>query len=266
MRPSRVLAGLRDTLRLLSPAVRAERTYTQGRAALITRATARAISAVPWLEPGHGAGYDERVVEYPWVAAQLGSGDTLLDVGSTLNSDGLHRLALTRYGSVLHLNPYRDDGVRAADPRVRYLRADVRAPALRGGLALITCVSVLEHVGCDNSRYGGPAGAGSAGTRPAATDQQRVAMRQMRALLKPGGRLLLTVPFGRAEDHGWFRQFDQAALDAALDAFAPAAVTLRCFRHDNGWREVPAAACADASYGASGNRGATAVACAELSA
>lgn len=259
MGPRRVLAGLRDTLRLLSPVVRAEREYTARRERLIAAGSEAALRGAPWLGPRHGAGFDERVVEYPWTFERLGHGDAVLDVGSTLNHETIHRLVLARYGRVIHLNPYRDDARRVSDPGVRYLGADVRQPPLRPAFAIITCLSTLEHIGCDNSRYGG----GSArGDSAAARDD---AMRAMRNLLGRGGRLLLTVPFGRFEDHGWFVQLDAGLVERAVAAFAPAARSDRYYLHRDGWREVRAADCADARYD-QGNRGSGAVACLELTA
>ncbi len=267
----RLVRGVRDTLRLMAPSVRAERAYTFGRERLIRDACARAgAGAGDWLVAppggaGYGAGFDERVVEYPWVIERLGSGARLLDVGSALNHEPLIALVLARYGQMVFLNPFRDDGHRSRAAGARYVRADARMPGLRGGIELVTCVSTLEHVGCDNRRYGGPAvdpGTGDGGTAAA----RRAAVRAMRSLLRPGGRLLLTVPFGRAEDHGWLVQFDEAVLADVTDAFAPAAASAAWFRYQAGWhRAASAAECADARYGAL-TRGAGAVACLELTA
>ena len=33
-------------------------------------------------------------------------------------------------------------------------------------------------------------------------------------MLRPGGTLLATVPYGAAEDHGWFRQLDRAEVES----------------------------------------------------
>src|SRR5687767_2233922 len=98
----RVVAGLRDTMRLLSPAVRADRAYTIGRRRLIDEAAALALAGRPWLPgPRFGEGYDERVVEYPWMLARLGTGDALLDAGSTLNNEQLLPLAARRYQRII---------------------------------------------------------------------------------------------------------------------------------------------------------------------
>lgn len=256
----RLASGLRDTARLLSPSVRAERRYTVARRELLARSMERAASGSEWLtsEP-YGQGLDERVVELPWVFERLGRGPLLVDVGSTLNHDDTLAAALDRCGSVVFVNPYRDDGHRSDSPRVRYVRGDARSLPLREHAPLVTCLSTLEHVGCDNTRYGATDPGAGKGRREA----RAAAMRGMRAALAPGGRLLLTVPFGRFEDHGWFEQLDAASLDHAVAAFGPARVSATYFLHAGGWRRAAAADCAAAAYGAV-TAGATAVACVEL--
>jgi hypothetical protein len=66
---------------------------------------------------------------------------------------------------------------------------------------------------------------------------------------RPGGRILVTVPFGRREDHGWFRQLDADDLDrlvAASGAPSPA-VTLFAYGR-GGWRRATAAEADDLAY------------------
>ena len=50
---------------------------------------------------------------------------------------------------------------------------------------------------------------------PRAAEPPREAARALDELVRvltPGGTLFLTVPYGAAEDHGWFRQYDRDAV------------------------------------------------------
>jgi SAM-dependent methyltransferase len=71
-------------------------------------------------------------------------------------------------------------------------------PFADGSFSFISCISTIEHIAHDNTRYGSPASRGSAGT----------ALRELARVLDPNGRLAVTVPYGRSESHGWFEQFD----------------------------------------------------------
>lgn len=256
------LSGVRAGL---SPKVRARDAYTRRREDLIRESSMRALEGGDWLAAGgprYGAGLDERVVEYPWTYARLGRGERLLDVGSTLNAPFHIGLVRGRFGEVVFLNPFRDDGHRSLEGGVSYVASDVRSHYLRpGSFDRITCLSTLEHVACDNTRYGEPS-AGAA-TREEARAERARAMHSMRELLRADGALLLTVPFGMYEDHGWFVQLDATELDHAVEAFGAARSERRYFRLGDGWRPAQASECAQLRYG-SACAGASAVACVEL--
>lgn len=261
------MAWLAERLRARRPGMRAEMRYGEARETAIAQALHAALGGdADWLRtlgPAFARGLDERVVEYPWAFRRIVPG-RLLDIGSTLNgAANIARLRAIGVRELAYLNPYRDDGYMSAADGVSYIRSDVREHWLApGSFRQVTCLSVLEHVGCDNTRYGGPVVAAS----PSAATRERAradAMRAMRGLLAPGGRLLLTVPFGRAEDHGWFEQLDARALESAIDAFGPASVERTFYVHDEGWRETHRDACASMGYGQR-TRGASALACLEL--
>jgi len=207
-------------------------------------------------------GLDERVVELPWVYERLARGGRLLDVGSTLNSEWHIEHLCARFTEITFLNPYRDDGYRSSVAGVSYVERDAREPDLpERAFARITCISTLEHIGCDNTLYGGPTRTepGLEGPRQA----RAAAMRALRPLVAPGGALLLTVPYGHLEDHGWFVQLDAHELEDAISAFAPAAMEAAYFLFDRGWRAARPADCADARYGER-TRGSSAAACVAL--
>ena len=195
------------------------------------------------LPAGYGATFDERLVELPWVFAQEPRG-RLLDAGSALNHDWVLR-RLVPLVDEMHVVTLAPEPVSFNSLGVSYLYADLRDLPLRDGLYdTIVSVSTLEHVGMDNRHYGAQDGA-----QANAREQGRRAVAELRRLLAPGGRLLITVPFGRAESHGWLRQFDSEQLDELIEAARPAEVDIRVWRNRGGWAPVDAADAADASYG-----------------
>lgn len=139
---------------------------------------------------------DERVVEIPWVLARL-RGSRALEVG--------YAFAEPPYLAALLGTGFDElTGVDLADatvPGMSTVRADVRElPFDDGAFDLVLCVSTLEHVGADNTGYG----------LEAEDDGQSrsTALRELRRVLAPDGRLLITVPCGEPGDYGWFRQDD----------------------------------------------------------
>jgi hypothetical protein len=69
----------------------------------------------------------------------------------------------------------------------------------------VLCVSTIEHVGL-----------GWYGEAPQAPEADRQAVKRLAELLRPGGRLVLTVPYGRAGVDDVQRTYDDAGLDALL--------------------------------------------------
>ena len=195
------------------------------------------------LPPGYGAAFDERLVELPWVFSQEPRG-RVLDAGSALNHDWVLRRLVPRVED-LHIVTLAPEPASFNALGISYLYADLRDLPMRDGLYdTIVSVSTLEHVGMDNRHYGAADGA-----QTNARQQACQAVKELRRLLAPGGTLLLTVPFGRAESHGWLRQFDSEQLEELAAAAGPADVTVRVWRNRDGWTPVEAGDAADAGYG-----------------
>lgn len=196
---------------------------------------------------------DERLIEYPLVAAQIfaerqrvGRPLRLLDVGCVLNNSFISDAVRDACEMIWLMNPiiekptYRD--------RVGYLVGDARHFHLPDELRfdLITCLSTLEHFGMDNTRYGGR-GAEFEGI---IDDPEKYACQGIESIaswVKPGGALLASVPYGPFEflyvsgqpGKPIYYTFDQARLEKLSTSLAGKgfAVSVDVFKviPDAGW-------------------------------
>jgi hypothetical protein len=195
------------------------------------------------LPVGLAAGFDERVVEYPWLFSR-GLHGRVLDAGSVLN----HRHVIEPMLEVaddLTIVTLAPEPASFNELGVSYLYADLRELPLRDGWCdEVVCLSTLEHVGMDTAIYGADI--------PRAADPQAEAARALRELLrvtKPGGRVHVSLPFGRPEDLGWLRQLDRAEVDELFDRAGAGRREETVFLHSpEGWRGATPAEAADATY------------------
>jgi SAM-dependent methyltransferase len=196
---------------------------------------------------------DERVIELPWVLSRL-SGRRALEVGYAF-AEPPYLAALLQAG----FDELVGVDLASADvPGLTAVEADVRdLPFENGEFDLVLCVSTLEHVGADNSGYGLEVEADAA--------SRLTALRELRRVLAPSGRLLLTVPCGEPGDYGWFHQDDVRGwtrLFARAGFFVEEQEAYELT--DAGWRTAPELDPAGLRYGERGPA-ASAVLCAELS-
>lgn len=197
------------------------------------------------LPAGFGPRIDERVVEYPWVLSRLAPAGMILDAGSTLNAPFLLNGPLLADRRIL-IYTFDTDWI-GLNARVSYLFGDLRDMILRDALfETIICISTLEHIGMslDLKAY--------SAARPypkADYDSYRLALKEFHRVLKPGGQLLLTVPYGRREDHGWLQQYDAAGVEAIKNGFAADVAAETYYRYSaEGWQVAKPAECAELSY------------------
>jgi SAM-dependent methyltransferase len=198
------------------------------------------------LPPGYGFRLDERIVEYPWFFSRLPAGPgVLLDAGSILNFDFLlDHPALQK--KQLHICTLAPESECFWHKGVSYLFDDLRRLPYRDAwFDWAVSLSTLEHVGMDNTLlYTADASKKESQLR----DHLR-AVAELKRVLKPGGTLYVSVPFGRAQDHGWLQIFDQARIEELVRAFAPSACVMEYFLyHPEGWRRSTAAEAAGATF------------------
>ena len=197
----------------------------------------------------HDAGLDERVVELPWALHRLRErwirGTPILDAGSALNHPPI--LAHCRHEQLRPISvvTLHYEGHADVSDDVRYEFSDLRRLPYRDEwFSSVVCLSTLEHVGMDNRMYGDTASASAD-----ATPEVKQVLRELRRVTQPGGVLLLSVPFGRRDDRGWFRILDADDLEPFMEAPGWQVDRSRIFRAtQEGWRECTIADAASAGY------------------
>jgi SAM-dependent methyltransferase len=222
------------------------------------------------LPAGYGKGFDERVVEFPWLLSCALEGE-VLDAGSTLNHSHVLE-AVQPEISALTIVTLAPEPRAFPERGVSYLFADLRSlPFADSVFDTAVSVSTLEHVGMDNSLY-------STGAKERAADPDQElekALDEIRRVTADSGRLLITVPYGVPEDLGWLRQFDAAGIERLVELSGAQDSELTIFRYDaGGWQHSTPEEAADASYhmidrerpkaAADGAAAARAVACLDL--
>ncbi len=182
------------------------------------------------LPEGYGEFLDERVVEYPWVLSRLSrKPEILLDAGSTLNYDYVleHEVIQAKQLTIMTLEP---------EPRcywknrISYQFGDLRNLPFRDNwFDAIVSISTLEHIGMNNAIY---------------TDDQTfvennswdflTVIAELHRVTKPGGKVYISVPYGRYTNFGWYQQFNATMIDKLIDAFNPSQVVETYFCYEQG--------------------------------
>ena len=96
----------------------------------------------------------------------------------------------------------------------------------------IICLSVIEHIGMDNTIL--------------YTDEKKkqenknkdylIFIKEMHRILKDGGILYLSIPYGKNVDHEWLQIFDDSMINSLLIEFKPIKVVENIFTYNkNGW-------------------------------
>jgi O-antigen chain-terminating methyltransferase len=201
----------------------------------------------------------ERVVEIPWVLRRYSGEARVLEVGYAF-AEELYLRALEDLripflvGIDMAATPYEE-----SISGLQKVQGDVLASCFRAkSFDLVLCVSTIEHIGRDNSRYGLDSGRD-------VINPDQVAIQAMADWLVPGGRLLVTVPFGRYEDHGWLINYDIDALDALVQSSGLEAVEMVFYGWGpGGWRAVEPEDLSNHGYRSFGAAHASGVALLEL--
>jgi len=206
------------------------------------------------LPEGFGFRLDERCIEIPMVISHLTNKEgLLLDAGSSLNFEYPLRLPeISRLKkTIITLAPEKTSFPALG---VSYVFDDLRSLPFRDDMFdFIACISTIEHVGMDNSMYTGiiseNQNLGVNREHPGFTGDLVNAIHQLKRVLKGGGTMYLTFPFGKHENHGFFQQFDSRLTDLVIETFAPSEIREIIYKYQPmGWVLSNRSDCADCEY------------------
>lgn len=198
------------------------------------------------LPQGYGFRLDERVVEYPWLFSCLKTDEkNILDAGSSLNHPEILESSFLRRRSIdiVTLAP---EEYRSKRNDVRYHCQDLRNTSFPSGyFDAVVSISTIEHIGLDNTFLYSDDVSKKENSRFVYLN----AIREFKRVLRQGGTLYLTVPYGQYKNHGWFQVFDDTMIKKIMDIFSPNSIHEAYFKyHQNQWAFASANDCRDSDY------------------
>lgn len=144
----------------------------------------------------------ERIVEIPFVLQRLPKSGQILDIGCTSSALSL-QLACSGYQvSGVDVRPY-----DFSHPNFTFYHSDVTSASLEPDFYdCAILLSVIEHVGL--GCYG-----------DTTQTHDRAFLERIAHWVRPGGTILLTVPFGEFFEGKWYRVYDSEKLAALVSGF-----------------------------------------------
>ena len=181
---------------------------------------------------------DERIVEIPWIIRNLTlkKNYKILDAGCTLNFNYLIKKILKNNNKLNFINIFPEKNIYKSDS-VKYHTQDISNIEFTSNyFDSVTCLSVIEHIGFDNSIY------------DQSKDEKIIkinrnlykkALLELKRVLKPDKWLYLTFPFGKKMIFKNYQQFDYKDLQNILEIFSPKEYLFEFYKYENfKWNKV----------------------------
>jgi SAM-dependent methyltransferase len=201
--------------------------------------------------PGNfGIGLDERIIEYPWFFSQLKDSAPIatryLDAGPVMNHSFVVERA-RKLANEVHFSTLSHEENCFYELDISYLFSNLmHLPIKDNFYDIISCISTLEHIGCNNTCYGNQNNSSSQNNKN--YDFLDVAKELFR-VLKPEGSLYVSVPFGQYMHLGMIQQFDEEMLDRLVGVFGKEKTKLFFFKYSsNGWQISDRSSCKNSVF------------------
>ncbi len=183
----------------------------------------------------YGFRVDDRIIEYPWFFSKLSKEEgILLDAGSTLN----HEIILNHPSmqtKKIYISTLAPEGNCFWSSGISYIFEDLRDCCFKDNyFDWIACISTAEHIGLDNNLLYSP----DPTNKENNPNSYLIAINEFYRILKTGGTLYLTLPFGKKINRGWFQVFNSQDIDEIISTFNPSFVIEDHFRYlPYGWEK-----------------------------
>jgi SAM-dependent methyltransferase len=174
---------------------------------------------------------NERIIEIPFVIdtlAGISKMSRVLDLGCM---ESVLPLFLAGLGFQVTGFDFRQYPYQV--PNFKFVQGSILdLPFEKWSFDVVTCVSTIEHIGI--GFYSDPKDNLSADIK---------GMLEIKKVLKPGGLLILTVPFGKAFINNQQRIYDQQGLDKLLVGFSVNTIkffkNIQATKGNNYWEQIP---------------------------
>lgn len=194
----------------------------------------------------YGYRIDSRAVEIPWFISKLDNNyKEILDVGGSLNFQYIitHERMENKKLTVITLDKSEKCYLRYG---VSYILENICDFMMNSSkYDIISCISTIEHIGMNNSIYTSQKDDNNITKKKEYLD----AINNMKRLLKPGGSIYITLPFGKYEDHGWLQQFDSLLVDELIASFPEYDYDEKLYKYEeSGWKKSSRIECVNCQY------------------
>ncbi len=162
-----------------------------------------------------GVQLDERVFEYPWIFSKLNPKQKdVLDAGSTFNFKSIVDHSFFT-NSNLHIYTFYPEKYNFNRDHVHYEYGDLRKMCYADqSFDVVVSHSTIEHIDMDNQIYGYDISKNE-NTKKKSYEYLNAVIEMLR-VVRPGGKILLTFPYGTFKHYGFFQQFDEEMVQKII--------------------------------------------------